>query len=736
MSTNSTPLPFSSWEAKPQFGEPGHEYFVRLVREQDHTSARVYAADLEVNGRNMRPTALLDQVLRLPLSENHVESLRRWTPVLEPSWVHLSGQTIRRMQYAHLKRRFCSACLAESPHHRVFWEIKSFTVCPFHRTPIKSETPQGNVVKWWWPDFEYGPDGERLASPASLDQEEDSYEVYLLQRLGLDVGVCRPRPILDGFELGVVVDVCEALGRFLGNPASQTGPERQQRDYRLGYDAARYGEEFLEHRLSEWFVANSSGPDQLLGLHSSAGWFVQTRNHVLGPAWPLLQKILKRAFVKVGNIGRFKKDENPLVHARMTLQEVSQHTGIHVLGVRAIVTHLGIVRAPNDFYWFIDRDRLPEIEAFIADLISFPDAAAILGCAWSVARDLGRRGFLTTLVGTSLTGQSGVGAATLRSEVEMLWARALAIKPTETNSETSSLFRYSQKSGLSMGTVVERVLRGEIAPATHMNPVKGMSSWRFTRPRKRGWRVKRELGGDLTVPEVSVTTGIQLQSVVNLIAGGVLESRKHQTSVAVDRRSFEAFHARFVNARLFQEEIGCSFLSFEKALAALGVPRCFTEIKSRHKVHIVERKALERVLGIKTEPSKGVQTLWGHVLSEMYRRKTRFALPVKLGTKPMKCWQTSRLTYVWFSIDGAAIVADKVFTPDNKREWSRFTANRSRIEEDMGAFEWTADGDGVRYRFSINSREDAVVAADSFLAIEKHFLALSSSERKRVSKRD
>lgn len=730
MSTKAKQLPFSSWEAKPRLGEPGHEYFVRLVREQDHSSARVYAADLEVNGRNMRPTALLEQVLRLPLAESHVESLKRWTPVLEPSWVHLSGQTIRRMQYAHLRRRFCSACLAESPHHRVWWEILSFNVCPFHQTPIEAATPNGGVVKWWWPDFEYGPDGERLAVHAPLNPEEDSYEVYLLQRLGLDVGTRRARPVLDGFELGVVVDVCEALGRFLSNPASLTAPERRASDHRIGFDAARFGEDHLQDRLSEWFRASSSGPDQLQGLHSSAGWFVQRRNHVHGPAWPLLQKILKRAFVKVGNIGRFRKDENPLVHQRMTLKELSDHTGIHVLGVRAIIMQLGIVRGARDFNWFIERDRLPEIEAFISDLISFPEAASLLGCAGPVARDLAKQGYLTTLVGTRLTGRPRVGSATLRSEVEALRARALAVEPVATSGDTSYLFKYSQKSGQSMGAIVGKVLRGEIATTARMDPARGMSSWRFAVPRKRGWRVKRELGGDLTVPEVCVTTGIQRQSLVKLIAGGVLQSRMHQTSVAVGRQSFEAFHARYVNARLFQEEIGCSFLGFDKALAKLGVARCFTEINSRHKMHIVERKTLERALGIRTEPPKGIQMLWGQFLSEMYRRKTRFALPVKFGTKPAKCWQTSRLTYVWFSIDGAAIVAEKVFTSKSKREWSIFVANRQRIERDMGAFEWTSDGDGVGYRFLITSRRDAVVAADAFLAIEKYFPLPSGSRKK------
>lgn len=48
------PLPrFSTWETKPAPGEPGHGYFARLVRDEAHTSARVYANEIEIDGRNV-----------------------------------------------------------------------------------------------------------------------------------------------------------------------------------------------------------------------------------------------------------------------------------------------------------------------------------------------------------------------------------------------------------------------------------------------------------------------------------------------------------------------------------------------------------------------------------------------------------------------------------------------------------------------------------------------------------
>lgn len=715
------PLPFSSWEAKPQIGEPSHAYFVRLVREQDHVSARAYASDLEVNSRNVRPIALLDQILMLPLQESHVRSLKRWTPVLEPSWVHLSGQKIRRMQYAYVNRRFCRACLAESLYHRVWWDISSFTVCPLHQTPIEGSTGQDATVKWWWPDFEYGPDGKQIAEPAPITSEEDSYEVYLLQRLGVDIGNPRARPLLDRFDLGVVVDVCEAIGRFLRSPVSHQAPPKRQSDHRAGYEAAGLDEEYLEARFSEWFEASAAGGEPLNGLHESAGWFVQGRNHVNGPAWPLLQTILKRAFVKVGNIGRFRVRDNPLIHRRMTLQDLSAHTGIHVLGVRAIIIHLGVVRGPKDFYWFVDPEMLPGIEAFIADLISLREAAAILGCGQLVARELAGYGHLTALIGTRLFGHDGGGIATRRTEVERLRARALDVEPGGHDGETSSLLKYSQRRGVSMAAVIDMVLRGDVKPATHMDSVRGLSSWRFADPRERGWRVKRDLGGDLSIAEAAATIGIPLATAYALVAHGVLGSRIHQASNVVLRHSFEEFHMRYVNARLFQDEIGCSPLGFEKALARLGIERRFRDVEGPDKLHIVGRRALERALGIKTEPTPRLQALWERFFAELYKRKTRFALPVKLGTKPAKSWLSNRWTYVWFSIEGAGIAIDKVFSPRSTREWSIFVSNRQLIEKDMSGFHWVSDGEGVRFRFVIENRKDAILAAEALLAIERYF---------------
>jgi len=46
-------VPFSSWRAKPSLGEPAHGYFSQLVGESRHVSSRVYANEMDINGRHI-----------------------------------------------------------------------------------------------------------------------------------------------------------------------------------------------------------------------------------------------------------------------------------------------------------------------------------------------------------------------------------------------------------------------------------------------------------------------------------------------------------------------------------------------------------------------------------------------------------------------------------------------------------------------------------------------------------
>ncbi|WFU00706.1 TniQ family protein [Rhizobium sp. CB3171] len=730
--TDARPLPFSSWEAKPEFGEPANAYFVRLVREQDHVSARVYADDLEINGRNVRPASLLEQVLKLPLAGSYRESLRRWTPVDEPGWVILSGQRVRQSHYSHVRRRFCPACLAEGPWHRAWWDIASFTVCPFHQMPVRSRTMEGHVVKWWWPDFEHAPDGERMAVTSPRDCEKDSFEVYLLQRLGVDIGDTRLRPLLDDVDLGIVVDVCGAVGRLLSNPLSFQAPPKKSTDFRKGYDAVSRDDEHLVARLADWFEANAPASGQLNGLTQSTGWFVEGRTHVKGPAWPRLHASLQRAFVKIGHIGRMGLGDRSLAHRGTTLRELSRRTGIHVDGVRAIVAHLGIVRGEADFHWFLAESDVTRVEAFVGELVSLREAATLLGCGLPVVRELSTLGHLRTFEGTRLFGHKGGGIATRRADVERLSSLAGSATIAPTDGETSGLHKFAEKRGLSQAAVIDRVLKGEISPSTPTDPRRGLMSWRFVDPRKRGWRVRRDFDGDLSMAEAAVTVGLPRPQIAALIAYGVLKSRTHQTSVVVERQSFEEFHDRYVNARMFQEEIGCSFLGLEQALRKLGIPRELADVVAPDRLYMVDRRSLERVLGVRTEPGKRMQALWRSLYNEMSGRKTRLALPKRIGTKGAKSVLSNRWTFVRFLVEASGIAIEKTFSTKSAREWAIFAAHRKEIEEDMAVFQWSEEGDEVHCRFLISKARDVAVAADALLAYERYFpLPSGSSKSKR-----
>ncbi|RVL64719.1 TniQ family protein [Sinorhizobium meliloti] len=719
-------LPFTSWRSKPGLGDPAHGYFARLVAEGQHVSARVYANELEINGRNIVMQELLDELLKLPLSEEYKESLIRWTPILDGGFQRLAGETLRKRQMSFYNRRFCRACLAESAHHRVWWDIVDFHVCPFHAEPIDDRSAAGDQIKWWFPSFETDPDGEPLGRPASLLLEPTDFEWYVLSRFGCVESYARS--LLDGAPLHEVIDICGAVGRLLANPWMRSAPAIGREDCRTGFLALSGSLSDLESSFVTWLESNVVQQVRNRGIYNGYGWFMPRgeRNFLEAALWPDIHVAMRRAFAKTGRIGRQSAGVDQLPHKEITIKEAAAAIGVDVRGLRSISQQAGITVRSSDpaKRAFLAEDQVVRLHAMAKDMINVKEAATRLGCNQACVRDFVSMGVIKGFSRTRIFGYEGHGLAHLGSEVDALLRRILAVPSTDSRSQHHGISYLSKALGKSVAEIVQSVLRGKMTVARLDRRRKGIGSWRFEAVAyKKAYR-QRVREKEVRAVEAAAVMQMQLDAIQVFVRAGVIKSRVGKDGQTyLDRASFEVFSSTYVNAKVYQDRLGCKNRELASRLEELGIRRIHGKLRARNKIYLVERKSLEKAIG-KLDDRGNEPPLWEAFRNVMASVCASFVIPPSSGGKVVKAYTATRSTYVELHVAGEELLIRKTFRAHPApREWKVFVANQRRIREEWRAFTWSklnARGD-VTAEFRIRTTEDIAAAAEALRCLYLHF---------------
>jgi hypothetical protein len=723
-------LPFPAWNAKPVLGEPAHGYFNILVEAEFHTSARVYAQEIEMNGRDLVPEEFLHRLLLLPLADEHKESLRRWTPIWDGRFHHVSGETLRARQMSFTTRRFCRACLAESPRHRVWWDFVHFRVCPLHSRELEATTSSGRRLGWWWPSVVVCPDGEDLRSPAPPHNETDGLEHYLLQRLGAHDG--ESRPMLDGIPLHEVFDVSEAVGRFLGNPLLPKAPPRSAEDCRAGFRALRATSEHLEREFQRWILRCAPEADRHQGLRQGLGWMSslnEKHSCVSSSLWPTVEISLRRAFARVGRIGRGYQRHLDLPHSDRTMKEVAAHLGRPVVGLRAIAVQLGIhgTRPGPTGRALLSPKQVDELVTAVEDMISTKAAGELLGCAQVCVRRLVHDGTLAGYTGTKLFGTEGKGSVVRKTEVLALLDRIEAVRaPVATPQVSRGFAQHVKKTGMTEGQLLGAVLKGGIELAGQDARVRGIGSWRFALPNESyGKDVVKARKNEITVLEAQATSGFNQSEFLCIVRAGLVGKvrTRNRTSI-LSRMAFDDFNRRYVNARLFMDRLGSRERHLVKDLAAVSVPRQFTNI-STFSMYIVERRDLEIAIGRIEDCVE--PPIWQAFRQALKDCCPTFAVPAVASGTIVRGYLSTRATFLEFRMEDRSILVSKSFSPKAPREWRVFRKFESSIRKDWSMFTWTQDSEeSIRAEVRIACETDVALVVPALAA----FLFLFRNRRR------
>jgi hypothetical protein len=287
-------LAFSRWDG-PRGAEPSYGLLVRVLALNGQTRTVSGTFQLDVNGRDFKPEQCLELMLRHPMA--NAADLVLNTPVVTAGTVSLRGHAFRRKDWSVEFRRHCPGCLAESAHHRNWWDLQFMLACPFHGVRLDGGRPDGRLVRWSRTDLAWS-DGDMLVRPdlARLDPMPPSFEGYVLGRLGLAPGV--DAPLLDAHPVAVVVDAVREVGRLLaGGPAAAApavGKGRGRLDAATvqssGFDALAGGSDRIQGAL-EAIAASGTDARSEFGVSRMYGWaylaFSREDN-------PLLKEVARR----------------------------------------------------------------------------------------------------------------------------------------------------------------------------------------------------------------------------------------------------------------------------------------------------------------------------------------------------------------------------------------------------------------------------------------------------------
>ncbi|WP_156408748.1 hypothetical protein [Rhizobium sp. Root708] len=374
---------------------------------------------------------------------------------------------------------------------------------------------------------------------------------------------------------------------------------------------------------------------------------------------------------------------------------------------------------------FLTDDQVVRLHTMAKDMIiNVKEAATRLGCSQACVRDFVSMGVIKGFSRTRIFGYEGHGLANLGSEVDALRQRILTVPIVGSRGQHHGINYLSKATGKSVADIVQSVLEGKMVVARLDRRRRGIASWRFEAiAYKKAYR-QRVREKEVRAVEAAAVMQMQLDAIQVFVRARVIKSRVGRDGQTyLDRASFEVFSSTYVNAKVYQDRLGCTDLELATRLEELGIRRIHGKLRARNRIYLVERKSLEKAIG-ELDDRGNDPPLWEAFRAVMASVCASFVIPPSSGGKVVKAYTATRSTYVELHVEGTELLIRKTFrSHPAPREWKVFIANQRQIRQEWKAFSWSklnARGD-VTAEFRIRSVEDITVAAEALRSLYLHF---------------
>lgn len=699
--------PFSRWRVRPFPGEGAFSYFHRLVRDQEDCQPGSYADALGIPGTKIGARHVLDAVLKLPITAEQKTSLERWTPLPLDGHFTLNGIPLHHRIIPMCRQKYCPTCIEQAPFHRAWWDIEGYETCPFHCTPMqkwRDTRAQGN-----WPPF-YGHEVARPSGDQSQENHDrNSFEAYLLQRVGFLQQSNESMPLLDPSLLDDVIWYSSTLGRLLRNPRLASRPPSTPQDYQTGFEALRRDRDHLAAAISEWLVANNTPEELAMGSAYSLGWssaFAQTKwrrmeaTSMLGKEIMLAQTI---ACAKVGTVGFARLGRAEAKIWPISLKSARKSFGVTEHSIEIVARDAGIRFDPAARHKLVDETQFQTMSNYVKRMISAEMALAALECTQAQLDRLSWHGFVRRI---KFAGQDGM--AYHRDDVDSILDRISTLP--ECRGDGITLAEAARRRLSWVSAMMAAFLRGEYR-CSRSATGKGFRSLRFPADIPAAWAERRgkpqKVGRKQPSDKAMLRTEFMTMAHLDAACVTALASNNHIQVMADDdprllRESALAFHRRYVNPVPYLETPNNTW---RRHLESLGVPALFSDICTNL---IVERSRFEAATGLVTLPTNpDAAARWREMRESFAKHAPSFIVPEEPGNLKVVVRTTAIKARFTLHIKGDHFLFERKFLPQGRsREWALYASNPAGVRKALEGFEWSASGKGHTASFVASSRGD------------------------------
>jgi hypothetical protein len=681
---------FARWNVPPGAGESANGYLLRLVRAQGIPSMLTFNIWNDVPDNLVRHEKSMLTIDSHPFPEDWKARVRNATPTTVGECVEIAGERFKPIQVSRIKRRWCPACLAEAPYHRVWWEIVCVKKCPYHCIPLETRDLGGGVVSWTWTDFETSRNGYLLTRFGVPRSNEVTFSRYMIGRLGFDSAI--PHPVFDKYELRHVIRFCETYGRFLQNGYNTRDPGAHIDDIDVGFRATETREVLTDH-VRHWIrkharVSMSTGGGAVVGQDNTIGW-LRTTHFLL---WDRELDAMSRAVCKEATSLEFRGVARPtrvddFETTHTTVRMLAEEMGMTARGVSVIANELGVIdRARSKSA--LSESAVARIREFKKTLSGPEETRHQLGIPRHALRTLMHAGYLKLFPGVIRGRES---AHVDQSRIDAILRRIDELKISGNPELITPFTKYCRQSGLTIGEGAVSILRGEVKILA-----KGVRSHGFAGLRVEGtmlakkrseWAkpVERRRAAHpdyVNVREACAILDLSNISVLALAERGSLgEVKRTRSELLISRKAVVAFGKRHTRISTFDEVMGVHATALYKRMVNAGVRPVLSGTQGNHKVEAVyRRRDILKVLGLERDTStvadKDLQKLWKRMTRHIWDLFITIYMPAELPVRGQRVWGPSACLSILFKFDSEARELDAmVVQRGGKRKAFRLPVN-------------------------------------------------------------